>query len=552
MTALPLGPTGRIVLPTGLCHTSALLARQVLERPDSPYLTIDGQTYSFRATHERMMRLAAGLASHGVVEGTRVALMLPNVAAYVFVWLATSHLGATTVAVNPQFRGALADNALGYTECSVLVLHAASADVLASVSAATREHFHTVIGADADSSARDGFISLSLLEASAPIATEIGRGGISAIHAISFTSGSTGPAKGVLITTNHALDSACTYVHATRLTSADTLYTPFAFFHGMSTRLALLPALIVGAHVVVGERFSASRYWKEAVACGATVAQTLPPMTAMLKALPPSPADRQHGVTRMYNSRTDEAFERRFGVRLVEAYGMTEIGLPIYSGFPERREGAAGKVHPDWEMAIVDELDCPVPSGEAGELVFRPKRPWLITPGYVGQPGATVEATRNLWFHSGDVGRQDEDGYVFFIDRRKERIRRLGENISSFDVESLVSSHPDVRECAALAYPAAMGEDDVRIVVVKAAESTLAAGALYDWLTGAMPKYMLPRYIEFVDSLPRTPTNKIEKFQLKEVGLGAAAWDRDVHRPSQRSKDQASAVVRQSTQSSRC
>jgi crotonobetaine/carnitine-CoA ligase len=543
MTAFPLGPTGRIVLPTELRHTSALLARQVRERPDSPYLTIEGKTYSFRETQERVMCVATGLTGLGVKEGTRVALMLPNVAAYVFVWLATSHLGATTVAINPQFRGAMADNALGNTECSVIVLHAASAGVLASVSASTRERIRTVIGTDAETCGRDGVTSLSALETSLPVPSQAGLGDFRSIHAISFTSGSTGPAKGVLITTNHALDSACTYVHATRLTSADTLYTPFAFFHGMSTRLALLPALIVGAHVVVGERFSASRYWQEAVACGATVAQTLPPMTAMLKALPQSANDRQHRVTRMYNSRADEEFERRFGVRLVEAYGMTEIGLPIYSGFPERRDGAAGKVHPDWEMAIVDEADRRVPAGEPGELVFRPRHPWLITPGYVGQPEATVEAMQNLWFHSGDIGRQDEDGYVFFIDRRKERIRRLGENISSFDVESMVSSHPDVRECAALAYPAAMGEDDVRIVVVMAEGSHLDAGPLYDWLTKIMPKYMLPRYIEFAQTLPRTATNKIEKFQLKESGLSADVWDRDVHRPPSRSKTQTATAA---------
>lgn len=541
MSAYPLGPTGRIVLPRELRHTSALLERQLRERPDSPFLTIEGATYSFRQAHEQVMRVASGLAGLGVKEGCRVGVMLPNVAAFVFVWLAACHLGATIVAINPQFRGALADNALGSTECSVVVLHAASADVLASVATPVRERIKAVIAADAPTVGRDGAVSLAALASCGAAAGPSARGDLRSIHTISFTSGSTGPSKGVLITTNQALDSACTYVHATRLTSNDTLYTPFAFFHGMSTRLGVLPALIVGAHVVVAERFSASRYWQEASLCGATVGQTLPPMTAMLKALPPGPADNSHRLTRMYNSRADEEFERRFGVHLVEAYGMTEMGLPIYTGYPDRRAGAAGKLHPEWEMAIVDEQDEPVAAGEPGELVFRPRTPWLISPGYVGRPEATVESTRNLWFHSGDIGRQDEDGYIYFIDRRKERIRRLGENISSFDVESLVSSHPDVRECAALAYPAAVGEDDVRIVVVAAAGSQLNGRALYDWLTGAMPRYMLPRYIEFAASLPRTPTNKIEKFQLKEAGLGADVWDRDVHLASSRSKPRATA-----------
>lgn len=540
MSAYPLGPTGRIVLPPGERHTSVLLAHQVHERPERPFLSIEGRTYSYRAARENVMRVAAGLAGVGVTEGSRVGVLLPNCAAFVFLWLAASHLGAAIVAINPQFRGRLLDTALGDTECSVVVLHAASADALATVGAPIRERIGVIIGTDDESGHREGAVSLQAwLDAPMPSATAA-RGDLRSNHAISFTSGSTGPAKGVLITTNQALDAACTYIHAMRLTSEDTLYTPFAFFHGMSTRLGVLPALIVGAHVVVGERFSTSRYWHEAAEGGATVAQTLPTMTALLKAMPPSSLDRAHRVTRMYNSRADEDFERRFGVRLVEAYGMTEIGLPIYSAFPDRRAGAAGKLHPDWEMAIVDEQDCPVPAGEAGELVFRPKAPWLMTPGYVGRPDATVEATRNLWFHSGDIGRQDEDGYVYFIDRRKERIRRLGENISSFDVESVISSHPDVRECAALAYPSAIGEDDVRIVVVKAKDSRLSAGDLYDWLKNAMPKYMLPRYIEFAPTLPRTATNKIEKYQLKEAGLGAGVWDRDIHVPSSRPVSKAS------------
>ena len=470
MPAFTIGPTGRIVIPPEQRHLSTLLERQVRERPDQPFLSIEGATYSFKSVHERMLRVAAGLASVGVKEGSRIGVMLPNCAAFVFVWLAASHLGATIVAINPQFRGLLLDSALGDTECGVLVVHTVSADALESACAAVRSRIGAVVRVDAQTDTA-GQISLPALEdeqgeqAAQAGNYPAGQGDHRSIQVVSFTSGSTGPSKGVLLTTNQGLDAACTYIHATNLCAGDVLYTPFAFFHGMSTRLGILPALIVGAPVVIAERFSASRYWQEAAECGATVGQTLPTMTALLRALPPGPFDNAHRVTRMYNSRADEDFERRFGVRLVEAYGMTEIGLPIYTGFPERRAGAAGKVHPDWQMAIVDEYDDPVAPGEPGELVFRPIAPWLMTPGYVGRPDATVEATRNLWFHSGDIGRQDQDGYVYFMDRRKERIRRLGENISSFDVESIVSSHPDVRECAALAFPAAMGEDDVRIVV---------------------------------------------------------------------------------------
>jgi crotonobetaine/carnitine-CoA ligase len=532
---LAYGPTGRIALANHECHLSHLLVRQASERGERPFFTIGHKTWTYGATHKEVLRVAAFLSRRGVGEGSRVGLLLPNCAEFVFLWFACAHLGAAIVAINPQFRGRLLDNALGSTDCSVAVLHAISVEALASAEPSVQKNVRTVISVDAQSASVHGAVALSedadfLLEASDFAA----RGDYRSAQVVSFTSGSTGPAKGVLITNTQALDSACTYVHAMALTAEDTLYTPFAFFHGMSTRLGILPALLVGAHVVVAEKFSASRYWHEVAECDATVAQTLPPMTAMLKAMPPSAKDRQHRVTRMYNSRADEEFEARFGVRLVEAYGMTEIGLPIYSAYPDRRKGAAGKLHPDWEMAIVDEDDHPVAAETPGELLFRPKLPWLMMQGYVGRPDATVEATRNLWFHTGDIGRQDEDGYVYFIDRRKERIRRLGENISSFDVESIVSAHQDVRECAALAHPAALGEDDVRIVVVCADSSRLTAAALYDWLTGVMPKYMLPRYIEFADTLPRTATNKIEKHKLNEAGLAPSVWDQEQHRLTSR------------------
>lgn len=533
------GPTGRILLAQNERHPSHLLALQAERRGEHPFVTVGGRTWTYADTQAQVLRVAAALASQGVTEGGRVGLLLPNCVEFVFMWFACAHLGAAIVAINPQFRGQLLDNALGSANCSVAVLHAVSADALTSLSPAVAAGIRTVFAIDAVSARVKGAIALADCYAVLDDAHTQAVGDHRSVQVVSFTSGSTGPAKGVLITHAQALESACTYVHAMAFVAEDTLYTPFAFFHGMSTRLGIMPALLVGAHVVVAEKFSASRYWQEANDCGASVAQTLPPMTAMLKALPASEHDRKHSVTRMYNSRLDEEFEARFGVRLVEAYGMTEIGLPIYSAFPQRRQGAAGMLHPNWEMTIVDDADQPVAPGTPGELVFRPRQPWLMMQGYVGRPEATVEAWRNLWFHSGDIGRQDEDGWIFFIDRRKERIRRLGENISSFDVESMVCAHPDVRECAALAYPAALGEDDVRIVVVTAEGSTLGAAALHDWLVGVMPKYMVPRYIEFTQALPRTPTNKIEKLKLKEAGLAPDVWDRERHHPTVRARPQA-------------
>lgn len=516
--------SARLDVPLAQRHLSVLLALQAHARPDAPFLTVGGRTWSFADAYQRTLQLAGGLAAVGITAGARVGVLLPNCAEFVFTWFAAAHLGATTVVMNPQLRGPMLDLALADCGCQLLVLHADGLQAAAPQARALAVGGGLCVVVGTAASLPEGhrpFDELAAFSGPAPARA----GDYRSIQTVSFTSGSTGPAKGVRVTNNQAIDTACTFVHAMALTAEDVLFTPFALFHGMSNRLAVVPCLVVGAHVVLAEGFSASHYWQQAAACGATVAQTLPTVNAMLKSQPPGPGDRAHRVTRMYNSRVDDAFEQRFGVRLVEAYGMTEIGVVLYTPYGERRAGACGRIHPGWEMQVLDEDDWPLPAGQPGELAFRPRLPHLLCAGYMNRPQALVDATTNLWFHTGDVGRMDADGYVFFMDRRKERIRRRGENISSFDAEFIVAAHPAVRECAVLPHPAALGEDDVRLVVVADPAAGLDGAALFDWLKPRMPRFMLPRYIEFVDSLPRTPNNKIEKFKLVAAGLPADVWD---------------------------
>src|SRR5690606_1333764 len=245
------------------------------------------------------------------------------------------------------------------------------------------------------------------------------------------------------------------------------------------------------------------------------------------KAQPPSEWDRAHKLRAMYNANFDPEFEERFNVRLVEAYGLTETGLTVYTPWPDRRQGSCGRAHEDFEIRLVDEEGMEVPDGETGELVVRPRLPSIMMDGYINKPEETLKAFKNLWFHSGDYARRDADGYFYFIGRKKERIRRRGENISGFEVERIVGMHPEVAEVAAVAHPASVGEDDVRCVIIRAPGSRLSAEELMDWLHPRMPQFMLPRYIEFVSELPRTPSEKVEKYKLVERGLAEDAWDRE-------------------------
>ena len=245
----------------------------------------------------------------------------------------------------------------------------------------------------------------------------------------------------------------------------------------------------------------------------------------MLLAQPPGPLDRAHKVRRMFNAHHTDAFQQRFGVQLAECFGISEVGLFIVSPLAEQRAGSAGRPHPDWEVQVHDPDGFAVPDGEAGEIVCRPRLPGLMMRGYLNQPDRTVEATRELWYHTGDIARRDADGYYWFLDRAKERIRRRGENISSMEIEDAVRAHADVADVAALAHPARAGEDDIRMLVVPRPDRMLDPVALHAWMTGRLPRHMMPRYIEIVRGLPYTATNKVEKSKLMAAGLAAHAWD---------------------------
>jgi crotonobetaine/carnitine-CoA ligase len=303
------------------------------------------------------------------------------------------------------------------------------------------------------------------------------------------------------------------------------VYTSLPLFHGLSSRMCALPALMLGAHAVIDERFSASRYWERATQCHATLGQVVHALVPLIKAQPPGAFDRAHSVRAIFNAPHDLEFEQRFGVRTLEAFAMTETSHLLYYPYPHRVVGSTGRAHEHWDIELVDDNDVPVAVGQAGELVARPRIPYIIMQGYHNKPQATLDAWRNLWFHTGDILRRDAEGNYFYIDRKKERIRRRGENVSSSEVEHGVAGHPAIAECVVIAHPAPTGEDDIRLVAVLKSGSELTPAELHAWLSGRLPKFTLPRYIEFVDVLPRTGTGKVEKLRLVQQGLGAGTWD---------------------------
>jgi crotonobetaine/carnitine-CoA ligase len=499
---------------------------------DRPFLRETGSSVwlSFADALRSSRALARGLARLGVKRGDNIPFMLPNCLEFVTAWFAVNLRAASYVSVNTSLIGDLLANQFAIGRARLWVVHADYLPTLETLPEALRAAVEAlvVVGLAAEHRPQ-GWARIVPFEA---LSDESGTEPAEASHfldigAVTFTSGTTGPSKGVTVTQAQAVSSALTFSSLVDLKADDVIYTPLPLFHGMATRMGMLPALLTGCSIVLGKRFSGSRFWGEAIEADATVAQIIFSIPNVLLAQPPDPRDRAHRVTRMFNAHHTEAFQQRFGVRLVEAFGISEVGLFIASPFAEQRAGSAGRAHPDWEVAIMDEDGLPVPADGAGEIVCRPRLPGLMMRGYLHQPERTVEATRDLWYHTGDIARRDADGYYWFLDRAKERIRRRGENISSMEIEDCVRGHEDVADVAALAHPAREGEDDIRLLVVPRAGCAISEPALHVWLRGRLPRFMVPRYIEVVPALPYTATNKIEKSRLMAAGLAPGAWDAD-------------------------
>jgi crotonobetaine/carnitine-CoA ligase len=324
-----------------------------------------------------------------------------------------------------------------------------------------------------------------------------------------------------------------------RLKEDDVYMTGFPLFHGNAQFLTVYPSMIAGAHCVLYPRFSASDWAGRARRSGATVTNLLGATLAFICAQSPSPDDRAHKIRCIYAAplSTDLAgpFSERFGVReFVDGFGQTEISNVFMTppGAP-RPPGASGVLVDQWfEVRLADpETGEPVPEGQAGELWVRHKHPGIISTEYLGMPDKTIESRRDLWFHTGDALRRDAQGWYYFVDRVKDALRRRGENISSFEVEAVLRSHASVADCAVIGVAAdeKAGEDEVMAFIVPREGQALDYAAISAWCDARMPAFMIPRYFDQLKELPRTPTEKVRKKELRERGVGPQTWDRTRH-----------------------
>jgi crotonobetaine/carnitine-CoA ligase len=482
-------------------------------------------------------RVAQGLIACGVRRGEHIAVMLPNGPEILYVIFALARLGAVAVPVNTAHRGELLRHVLASSDSRMLIIDAAYAGRLGPLANRLPGLRRVVVHRD------DGEIDGLPVLLGKPVipwsdlldhGAEPPRADVAFhdLQAIMYTSGTTGPSKGAIC--SHALALTCAYDSLNYLDRwGKTTYCPLPLFHAAGLWDGMMSALLSGGSIAIVDKFHASTFWDDVRRFDAAVAMSVFSMIPILLNQEPKPNDRDHPLEMFYmgKSSLDEPLRERFGVRSVETYTSTEAGIATGSPYGEWKVGSCGTAHDErFEVAVVDEHDREVGNGEPGELVLRPKQPFVITTGYYGAPDATVECFRNMWFHTGDRVWRDNDGYFYFLDRMKDSIRRRGENISAFDLECEVNLHPAVLECAAIGVPSELEEEDVKLAIVRRPGSRLDPEELIEFCQEKLPRYMVPRYLEFVDALPRTPTDKIAKYRLRaegDHGITDSTWDRE-------------------------
>lgn len=508
------------------------MARQLASGATST-IHLDHQAYSLAELDESARRLASHIVSI-VPEGGRVGVMARNGRAVLLTWLATSIAERVLVPFNTGNRGAILEHQVADSGPSMMVVEEEFASIMDEALAATSMALPVLLdgeGALPSASSVEDFSTV--LDRNEPLVTA-GPPDRFALSHLVYTSGTTGPSKACMV--SHAyLANLAKHMHENlQRVPGETLWTALPLFH-LAAVGHTIGSLQLDSSISINRRFSVSGFWEDVVRSEAKVAALMGAMLPLILRSPENDWTTQgHGQLRVVSGAPVSAdlaaaFAEKFGVDRVgsSAYGMTEATLIAASPAGAIRPGSAGIPGPDFEVKIVDAQGYDVPTGEPGEVVCRPTKPGIMFDGYWNQPEKTLEVYRGLWFHTGDVGRFDEDGYLFFVDRQKDYMRRGGENISSSEIENIALGHPEILEVAVHAVPSPLNEDDVKVTTVLKAGSELTEEQLFEYLLTRVPRYAVPSHIEFRTVLPKNSVGRVLKHELRAEGITEGTYVTD-------------------------
>ena len=522
---VPLDTSGWLSLPDEL-------RRAARDAGDQVFLTIGGRSYTFAEAWERSSAVAAGLRSQGLRPGDRVAILAPNRAEAVWTWFGSLIAGCVDVPLNAESRGSQLAYFVSDSGPRVLV---GTPELLDGMRAAEGMLPEVVVVLDVDVAPEilgngTRYLTWSqLIGGGAPVDEEWASTRPGLLASIVYTSGTTGPSKGVMWAHGNYPSTARLYATWAGFDEGLSFYSAQPLYH-LDGRAAVVVAVYLRGRATLAARFSASRFWTDVENARANAFGFIGTMLQLLAKQPgrgrPADAPLLVGMGTAIPANAQLELEERFSVRLLEGYGTTEIPLILACRRDARTTGTVGTPADGMQVVLVDDDDAPVPLGEPGLLCVRPEVPFSVTLGYWNKPEATAETFTNLWFHTGDLLRELEDGSGFeYVGRLKDSIRRRGENISAWEVEQAGLEHTDVLECAAIGVPSEVGDEDVALLVVLREGAAVAAGDLVDFMVERLPRFAAPRYVEIVDSLPKTPSERISKAEVRERGLTAAAVD---------------------------
>jgi carnitine-CoA ligase len=504
---------------------NAAFARALAAAPDRVFVDCEGEQLTYAQADALIMRYAHGLAALGVGQGDPVALMLDNHVTNVALWLAANRLGAISAPVNTAFRGPFLAGQLADCSAAVVIAEDDYAERIRAVASDLPDMRHLVPMAE---------VSKLLSDDTTPI-PDLSRPSDTAL--LVYTSGTTGAAKGCMISHNQACSLPRALNEANPLAPEAVIWTPLPLFHMYALSGTTVRAMLAQCRASLAKRFSVSGFWPEIERSGATVVNLLGSMAALVAgAADTAEAERCRGQIKAFNAApmnpaTALILQERFGIAAGASggYGMTEAA-PIAGRLPTDPPGpphSCGRTGVYFDIQIVDEDDNELPRGEVGEIVCRPRLPNIMFKGYWNRPDDTIRAWRNLWFHTGDLGRLDEAGWLYFADRKKDYLRRRGENISSLEMEAVFRQHPAIRDVAVHAVPSPLGEDDVKVTAELAEPGGVSEHDLCLWSAERVPYYAVPLYIEFREELPRTASGKVRKDILRDEGRTGQTWCRE-------------------------
>lgn len=509
-----------------------LLREHAGRSPSGRFITCGASEFTFAELDARTDRIAAGFAAAGVKKDDRVAVVSTNRIEMIELFFALAKLGAVQVPLNVFLKGDFLTYQLADSQASALVVDGAARAAVEPLLPSLPQ-LRLMVSLD-DAPGRSppsgidvrAYSQLAVMVAPPEVTVQP-----TDLMSIVYTSGTTGQPKGCMLTHGYYARVGRVIGDACELTMDDVLLTALPLFHGIARMVVLTGSLLHGLPVVIEPEFRASSFLERATEVGATVAFGVGAMGSALLARPPSDIDRAHRLRAMmvvpFPVERQAAFTERFGVDAwSECFGQTECaGVTWNTLSGPRQRASCGRAGGDLEVLLLDDDDRPVPTGGVGEICLRPREPLAMFSGYWGKPETTVAAFRSLWYHTGDYGRADAQGFISFVDRKKDAVRRRGENVSTQELEAAISRHPAVAEVAAHAVPSALTEDDIKVCIVLAKDAQLSPEQIFAFFKERLPYYAIPRYVEFLPELPKNALARVMKHELRKRPMTDAVWD---------------------------